>query len=1068
MRTISIDDHRHHTGFRPSSAAIRRHIRHDESPNVAARIVDRANEHPERVAVAAHDGQLTYGDLLARAGGLADELQELGIGPGSIVGVSAERSSQLPVTLLAALLRGAAYCPLERSLPAKRLELLINTARPDLIIGLPQDRDGTPVPVGDTPIVDPRSARTATGPVQAVDPGDHLAYVIHTSGSTGVPRAVGVGHRALARYMVALHRSLDITRRDRYLHTASMAFSAASRQTWFPLWLGAQLVVASEQDVGDPVDLLALMRTTEVTVWDTVPTYWARVVNTVEAFDARERAELIGPHHRLVLTTGEPLPWATPRRWASATGHSPKVVNLYSQTETAGTACTFEIPADADQAEGIVPIGYPMLDIALHLVDTDLQPVESGAIGEICIESERLSDGYLDTTEQSPDRFFSDDTAGVVRRFYRTGDLGRQRTDGVFEITGRADARIKVRGFRVEPTEVELLLERHPTVARAAIVARSTPRGNDSLVAFLELAGQNEPEAGELRTLLATHLPDYAIPSVYEFIDQLPVNSSGKLDRPELGRLEGRRVGTGVPYRPPSNDTERELVSLFAELLDGPRVGVDDDFVALGGHSLLAIDLAARIQQNRGVHLGLGDVFEYSTVAQLAERLSALEQEDPSERPVLSPVPRGQALPASSMQESLWVLDSLHPGDTFYNMHWALSLEGPLDLDALERAVERMGERHEALRTTFGWVDDDLAQIISPSLKVPLEIVDLQHLDLPERRREALRISARNADLPFDLAAGPLTRLVIIREQPDRHLLSISAHHIVSDMFSMAVLTRDLVAVYDAERSGTDCPLVDLPVQPADVAAWERATADTSRFADRLAQRAEQLKGVPRLELPTDHARGSQRTHVGVHAQAVLPRADTEKLIALARHHHATLFMTCLAGFAVLLRDRCDHDDFVVGTAVSGRGRKELEGLVGLLVNTLPIRIDLQGQPDFGETIAAVRAASTQSFAYADVPFGQLIAALNPDRTPGRQPLVETYFQFQTDPLAGIGLDDLRVERVTREGTPVAFDLELSITEVAGELRVSLGGAADLFSSDTVSSWLHDYVAVLTQSTARS
>lgn len=1017
-----------------------------DCPDVVDAVLAHASGDPDRPAVRGADGALTFGELSTHAGGLAEALRSLGIGAGDVVVMAINRSATLPAHALGVLMSGAAYCPVEAGMPQRRLESLLAAAGPGAVVA--SSAVAAELGLGDLPVIDPAAVEPRPG-LSTPGRGGDPAYVIQTSGSQGSAKTVAVSRRTLARYVAALRTAIDVSPDDRYLLTASMLFSASSRQLWFPLSVGAELVIADETEVADPAGLLAAMGRSATTVWDTTPTFWGRVCTAVEALSDAERAALLPGGLRLVLSTGEPLPWSTIRRWRTLAGTDQTLINLYSQTETAGTACIHIVPV-VPTDEVHVPLGLPMADIDVHLLET---PTGAGSDREIVIESDRLATGYIDDAELTSQRFLDIDG----RLLYRTGDIGHRRPDGTLEIRGRADARLKIRGFRVDPTEVEAALERLPAIERAAVTARASRGGGESLVAQLELAAE-APDPATIRAALAHDLPDYAIPTSYEIIDQLPTTYTGKLDRSRLGALVGRLLGPTAEHRAPTTPEEQVLVELVGEVIGIGAVGVDDDFIDLGGHSLAAIDLAARIQSTLGVSLSVAAIFDNPTPAELAELVEVALVDGPS--PNIAVIDRSGPIAASPMQEALFVLSELHPGDPFNNIDWGVDIRGHLDVDALRRAFSGLARRHEALRTRFDFAGNDLQQVIEAPAPVDMELVDLVDIPAGERRRVALEIAVEYAGRGFDLRRGPVWRAKLVREQPDRHVLVLVAHHSIVDMYSVAIMIRDLLALYDAERRGEPDELPPIGAQLVDFVAWQRQLSGTSDHADSLATRAEALSDAQPIDLRGDLTPPAHRSHEVVQVTGAVSPETTANLRVYARDRKVTLFVAALAAFKACLRTRSDQQDLVVGCPFARRDRPELQDTVGMLVNTLPIRTDLTEAGDLHDVVTAVKRSTRQAFAAVDLPYADLVAAVHDGKRPGNE-LIEILFQLQEDPLAGIGLDDLEVERIPLDPGTGAFPLQVSVRDRGDDLHVTMEVTADLFSEDHAQGMLKGYVIAL-------
>jgi amino acid adenylation domain-containing protein/non-ribosomal peptide synthase protein (TIGR01720 family) len=657
-------------------------------------------------------------------------------------------------------------------------------------------------------------------------------------------------------------------------------------------------------------------------------------------------------------------------------------------------------------------------------------------------------------------------------RLYKTGDRARYRPDSVIEFLGRVDAQVKLRGFRVEPGEVEAALRAHPDVCEVAVVARANAVGEVRLVAYLttnderrttddgrrttdngQLTPDRRPLTPDLRSFLQARLPEYMIPSAFVALDTLPMLPNGKLDRRALPEPK-LPVGTQVNTQPRTPEEEL-LAVLFAQALGVPAVGRSDDFFALGGHSLPAMQLVARMGEAFQIELPLRALFDAPTVAGMAETIAIARREaaEMSGLP-LTRAPRGEALPLSFAQQRLWFLDQLDPGSPTYNIPLAVTLHGPLDPARLSTGLERLIARHEALRTVFPNVQGQPQQVILPPGPTPLEVIDLRALSLPEREAEVQRLAQTEAGASFDLARGPLVRALLLQLGDDEHALLLTLHHIITDGWSMGVLLRELAFL---SAQGEEAALSELPVQYADYAVWQRAWLECaneggeSPLQRQLAYWTERLAGAPPLlELPIDRPRPPVQTYHGATLRFALPPALYAGLMNLSRSEGATLFMTLLAAFQVLLSRYSHQTDISVGTPIAGRTRAELENVVGFFVNTLVARSDLAGGPEFVELLQQVRERTLEAYAHQDVPFELLVEALQPQRDMSHAPLFQVMFAFQNAPYERTSLTDLSIEAIEIESDIAKFDLTLIMTEEEGELYGALEYNTDLFDRSTI------------------
>jgi len=663
--------------------------------------------------------------------------------------------------------------------------------------------------------------------------------------------------------------------------------------------------------------------------------------------------------------------------------------------------------------------------------------------------------GYLNRPELTAERFIPDPfTSPSVpgARLYKTGDLARYLPDGNIEFLGRVDHQVKVRGFRIELGEIEAALGQHPALQAAIVLAWEDGAGTKRLVAYVVPEKDTAPGVSELRSFLQEKLPDYMVPSAFVTLDALPLTPTGKVDRRALPAPDGARPEVENVYVAPRTPEEEIVAGIWAQILGLERVGIHDNFFELGGHSLLATRLVSRLRDDLQVEVPLRTLFETPTVAGLAEsiRRKMWAAQDLSIPPI-QPVPRDRDLPLSFAQQRLWFLDQLEPGSPFYNIPTAVRLTGPLDVAALERTLNEIVRRHEALRTTFETVDGRARQVIAPELTVPLPVTDLTDLPETEREAEALQLATQEAQRPFDLARGPLLRARLLRLGREDHVALLTMHHIVSDGWSMGILIQEIAALYEAFSSGRPSPLQELPIQYADFAHWQREWLQGEILEAQLSYWKQQLDGSPPLlELPTDRPRPAVQSFRGRTQAFALPKDLSKAIKDLGHQEGATLFMTLLAAFQSLLYRYTGQETINVGTPIANRTQSEIEGLIGFFVNTLVMRADLSGDPSFRELLKRVREMALGAYAHQDLPFEMLVDALQPERNLSHSPLFQVMFVLQEAPMGAQALSNLTLRGVEAETGVAKFDLTLSMAEDGDGLGGVFEYNVDLFDAATI------------------
>ncbi|HEX4494252.1 MAG TPA: amino acid adenylation domain-containing protein, partial [Thermoanaerobaculia bacterium] len=1007
----------------------------------------RAAQVPELPAVIHGQERLTHGELDARSGRLAVQLRALGVGPDVVVALYLERSADLVVALLAVLKAGGAYLPLETSLPAQRLSFLLDDSRAPLLLTrtglLPALPSGSAsssriVCLDDLPEI--AEAGSITRPA-----ADNLAYVLYTSGSTGRPKGVAVTHRGLANYLLWAAEAYPADEgRGAPVHSP-LGFDLTMTSLFLPLLAGRCVeLVPEEQGVEGLAAALA-------------EGGFGLVKLTPAHLDVLQRLlppERVAGCASTFVIGGEALSGEQLAFWRR---HAPglRLINEYGPTETVVGCSAYEIPESAPPA-GPIPIGRPIANTRILLLDPRLSPVPAGVTGELYIGGAGVCRGYLhrpDLTAERlvPDPFGMSEEGG--ERLYRTGDLGRRLPDGTIEFLGRSDHQVKIRGFRIELGEIEAALLSQPGVREAAVLARS-----GGLAAYV--AG--DASAGALRAALGERLPDYMIPTTFVALPALPLTANGKVDREALPVPE--RQSAPETFVAPRTPIEEVLAGIWGELLGLDRVGAGDHFFALGGHSLLATQVMSRLRAAFGVEMPLRDLFEAPTVAALAVRVEAARRSGAALAvPPLRPMPREGALPLSFAlsfaQQRLWLIDQLSPGSPLYNLAVALRVEGPLDAAVFARALSEIVRRHEALRTVFatadGMEEGVPIQVIQPAGPFGLPVVDLSGLPEPEREAAALVLAAEETARPFDLARDPMLRGVLLRLAAGEHVAVLTQHHIASDGWSMGILVREVAALYAALAEGRPSPLPELPVQYADFALWQRSWLCGEVLEGEIDWWRHQLAGLPPLlELPTDRPRPAAQSFRGATRPVWLPAELVRQADSVSRREGATLFMVLLAAFQALLARHSGQDDLAVGSPVAGRNRVEIEGLIGFFVNTLVLRGDLRGDlaglTTFRELLGRARETALAAYLHQDVPFEKLVDELAPERSLAHTPLFQAMLVLQNAPTGSLEIETLSLRPVDVEATTSRFDLTLSLSEADGGLLGIVEYATDLYDAATI------------------
>jgi amino acid adenylation domain-containing protein len=999
---------------------------------------------PESVAASFGGESLTYQELNARANLLARYLRSLGVGPDVLVGLHAARSLEMLVGVLGVLKAGGAYVPLDPQYPAERLAYMIGDARPAVVLTQQSLEASLPACEAlllsldgewESPAVDGEEN------LPAVARPENLAYVIYTSGSTGRPKGVMIPHGGLVNYLSWCLQNYVGAGGGAPVHSP-LGFDLTVTSLFCPLLTGQEVALLDERRGIDALSE-ALRARDGFGLVKITPAHLEALNQTVPAGEAAGRVGTF-------VIGGEALLAESLNFWRA---HAPatRLVNEYGPTETVVGCCVYEVAA-ADAAAGVVPIGRPIFNTQIYLLDERLRVVPVGVAGELYVGGAGVARGYLNRPDLTAEKFIPDPfSTEQGARLYRTGDVARYLSSGEIEFLGRVDHQVKLRGFRIELGEIEAALASHAEVAECAAMVREDAPGDRRLVAYVVARPGSEPGAGDLRSFLADRLPDYMIPSAFVALGAMPLTANGKIDRRRLPAPDSATSAAGRAYVAPRNAVEEVLAGIWAEVLGAERVGVEDNFFDLGGHSLLATQVVSRVRDAFKVELMMSSLFEAQTPATLAEVVERARREgDEEAASPIARVPRGADLPLSFAQRRLWFIDKLEPGASTYNLPYAVRLRGRLDAGALEQSLAEVVRRHESLRTTFSLGSGEPAQAVAEPVPLPLPQTDLSGLPEAEREAEAQRLAAEEAQRPFDLEAGPLMRAALLRLAEDDHVLLLTMHHIVSDGWSMGVVVREVGALYSAFSEGRESPLAELPIQYADYAAWQREHLSGATLERQLAYWRGQLTGVAALELPTDRPRPAVQTYNGAQRSFALPADLSAALTALNRREGVTLYMTMLAAFQALLYRYSGQEDISVGSPVAGRNRAELEGLIGFFVNTLVLRTDLGGNPTFEELLGRVREVALGAYEHQDVPFERLVEELQPERELSRNPLFQVMFEVQNATDDAVSLPGLALSPLGVENKTAKFDLTLLVEEGGEGLSAKFEYSTDLFDASTV------------------
>ena len=1004
---------------------------------------------PHHIAVSCLEETLTYAQLDQWSDKLACLLHEKGI-YGKVVGLLLPRSIEMIVAILGIFKAGGAYMPLESSQPPERRLYMLAETGAELVITSSALRVELPsslavLYVDDAKVRDDEEIHSPEVSVLQED----LAYVLFTSGSTGRPKGVMISHGSLCGRLCGLQKIFPLRETDRFLHHSSPGFDCSVLEVFLPLLSGAQLVLQPFES--GSVDLISFMEQQRITGTCFVPSLLSLYL-TEESFGRLEDL-------RLIVVGGEVL---TPALHRSVLRRSKaRLVNNYGPTEVCVQVTTWESPKE--RSDGIIPIGRPMDNTEIHILDSFGQPVPIGVAGELYLGGVGLARGYVGQPGLTASRFVPNPFSPELgSRLYRSGDLGRYLPDGNIQFLGRVDDQVKIRGLRIEPGEVEQVLIEQSDVAEAAVVVREDQTGEPCLVAYIvpRESVKGETMMNSWKEGLRRHLPEYMTPAFYVYLESMPRTSSGKIARNQLPEPDQwNQAKERDLFHAPQTLTEETLADIWQEVLGSPRLSRLDNFFDLGGHSLMATRAVSLIRRRFNIELPLRALFETPKLKDLARRIESVLREGLPVAPPIKAMPRGERLPLSFAQERLWFLDQLIGSDATYIIPSAISLKGTLNVEALEQSLTEIVCRHESLRTNFISVDGRPEQVIRPEGSFPLPVIDLsQSEDRDSALRQYLR---RNASEPFDLTRDSLIRAFLLRLDSHEFVLLLTLHHIIFDGWSIGVLLRELSLLYNAFAAGEPSPLDELHVQYADFAVWQRNWLQGKVLSDQLAYWKKQLADPIPLELPTDRSRPEIQTFKGSFEELKISPQFTQELKDFGREEGATLYMTLVTAFGALLSRYSGQEDLMVGYPIANRNHTEIEPLLGFFVNTLALRFDLSGNPSFRELLARVRDTALESYNHQDLPFEQLVEALQPERDTSRNPLIQTLFALQNADRSRLDLTDLTSSLLDPVSPQVRFDLEIHFSEYEDGLIGLFGYHSDLFDAESIVSLTRHYHALL-------
>ncbi|PWK05376.1 non-ribosomal peptide synthetase, partial [Tumebacillus permanentifrigoris] len=982
--------------------------------------MEQAQKTPDNIAVIFEQERLTYRELDERSNQVARYLIEQGVQIAELVGVVAKRCLNTVVHIIGILKSGAAYVPIDPDYPEDRKAYILENSQSRILLQ-PDAYESLEL------------ARYDADDVGVPMDAERLAYVMYTSGSTGMPKGVAMTHRSALNTVLDCNRILNLTENDRVLSVASFCFDLTVVDMFGTLGVGGAVVLIPKQK--DVRRIVEIAIEHEITVWNSVP-------SVVELGLLYLQEGYRNTTVRNFMLSGDFIPLDLLGKVREFFPEA-KLFSFGGCTEVGIWSLYFPIEQIEPEWTNI-PYGYPLSNQQIYVLNKDLQPCPLEVEGELYFAGDGLAIGYYRDEVRTREAFIDHPEFG---RLYNTGDYSILKRQGYIKLLGRKDFQVKIRGFRVEMHEVRLALLKHEGVREAVITARNHANilGHKFLCAYV--TAEPGVTMRSLREHMGERLPEFMVPSYFVIMDEIPLSANGKVDIKALPAPELSSEPETV-FKAPRTEVEVALADAWKDVLGLEKVGVDDNFFALGGDSIKALRVIAKLSSAFTVEIK--SVFEQQTIAGLAALLEG-DQAQTSARSghEIQVISHAEPLPLSFAQQRLWVLEQLVPGTDAYNMPMAARLIGDLRIDALEYSLNEVLQRHEALRTTFADVQGQPVQIIAPMSPMQLAAEDLRAE--ADRHQLALRLVQEEAQRPFDLRTGPLFRARLMQVEDQEHVLVLNMHHIISDGWSIGVLIREVTALYEAFVQGAPSPLTDLPVQYADYAAWQREWLQGDVLEGQLSYWREQLGGeLPALQVPTDRPRPPVQTYRGGTERFTISKSLVDALQAIGQRYGATQFMTLLGAFQTLLYRYSGQEDFTVGTPMAGRVHEETEGLIGFFVNTLVMRTDLSDDPTFVDLLSRVRDMSIGAFANQDVPFEKLVEELQPERDTSRTPLFQVMFVLQNTPVAEAHFSGLTLVPIDADNQAAKFDLVLTLEEQTDGMLGVFQYNSDLFDAATI------------------
>jgi len=1006
-----------------------------------------ALDHTDNPAIIFSGKSISYEALEKRSNQLARFLISKGIDKNDHVAILSGRCPDFIIAQLAIWKAGAAFVPIDPEYPEDRVRYMIDDCGAKVLLADRRLFELVPQTTAQVISMDePLIREQKDDPVDVADEPDAVAYTIYTSGSTGRPKGSQITHRNLHNLVFWHIDAFDVSENDRASQLAGVAFDAMIWEIW-PYLVAGSTVFPLEKNLNKllPEDLVGWFEDNRITRCF-VPTKLAEVMLTLDLSSLKLKT---------LLTGGDRLS-------CSIAKHSFAVINNYGPTE-ATVLCTSGDVSNWDNTRGNPPIGKPIANVRVYILDAFLQPVPIGVMGEIYIGGAGVGKGYLNDKPKTAEAFIPNPFGDGSDLIYKTGDIARWLPDGTIDFVGRSDFQIEVRGYRVELGEIEAVLSSHAEVYECVVVHTSDDKGDARIIAFY--AADGTFEESQCKEFLAKHIPSYMIPFRCLHIENMPITPNGKIDRNALLAMVDITSGEAVEYVAPRDEVEQSLAGFWQMELGLDQVGIYDNFFDIGGNSIRATKVVSWIRNTYNVELPLKAIFEYQTLEGFAEAVrTAIKSGEKTKYPPIEPLEKREYYEVSHAQKRLWYLDKVVPDSPFYNIPGAVLLENSkIDIDLMRKAMQAVVDRHESLRTTLKTIDGKPVQVIADTLDFEIPLIDFSTDSDPENRLN--EIIDEEKLTPFNIEKGPLMRARIVKLAETSHAFLLCMHHVISDGWSMGLLVREMMTNYLAFTEGKPSPLSALEIQYRDFAHWQNQILQSELIKKQKEYWVDNLSGeFPVINLPTDHPRPAIQTQNGASRRITFNKDITELLRELARSQEVTVFMLTLAIFKVLLHKLSAQRDIIVGCPIAGRNSTQIESLIGFFVNMQPLRSDLSDNPIFADFLQQIKQVALGAYANQDYPFDKLVEVLNPVRDMSRSPIFDVVFDFHeisANPLINAKLGDGNLREITGDDRTAKFDLTVVGYEDENGIVINFVYNSDLFEPQTIDRFMEYYRNVL-------